>query len=233
MCCTGYIRIVIMVLIVFAFFFNPQKGDTMQVKKSDHLISLPSPSLDGKTSVETALQNRRSVRSYAKEPLTLEDIAQLMWAAQGITSPRKLRTAPSAGALYPLEVYVVCGNVTDLDNGIYRYVVDKHQLELVRSGDHRSALASAGLGQAFLREAPAVFVFTGVPPRITQRYGQRGIQYMMMEVGHAAQNLCLQAVARQLATVPVGAFKEDGVKEILQIDDPELPLYLVPVGKEK
>lgn len=226
-----HLPVTIMVLLLSTICFNLQKGDTMNISKTGLFIALPAPSPDGDTSLEAALQNRRSVRSYAPDPLLPDDISQLLWAAQGITSSQRLRTSPSAGALYPLEVYVVCGNVQDLPDGIYLYVADQHQLELVRSGDHREQLASAGLGQSCIRQAPAVFVITGIASRITGKYGPRGIQYMMMEAGHVAQNVCLQAVTRHLGSVPVGAFKEDPVRQILQIDDSELPLYLIPVGK--
>ncbi|MFO8085765.1 MAG: SagB/ThcOx family dehydrogenase, partial [Desulfobacterales bacterium] len=226
-----WVRIFFTVLFLFASFLNLPKGGAMTIHECGQSIVLPPPSLEGKVSLEASLKNPRSVRSYTQEPLSVEDIGQLLWAAQGITSRQKFRTAPSAGALYPLEVYVACGNVKDLPGGIYRYIVHQHRLEPVRNGDHRKELASAALGQSCIREAPAVIIFTGVPSRITSKYGQRGIQYMMMEAGHAAQNVCLQAVARQLGTVPVGAFKENQIRETLQIADDQLPLYLIPVGK--
>lgn len=210
---------------------NLQKGDAMDSQQAKQSILLPAPSKTGNISVETALHQRRSVRSYAPEPLALKDIGQLLWAAQGITSHHGFRTAPSAGALYPLEVYIVVGNVSGLEAGIYRYLPHRHALALVQSDDHRGTLSSAALGQGCVREAPAVIVFTGVSSRITGKYGQRGIQYMMMEAGHAAQNVCLQAVALNIAVVPVGAFKEDHVRRILQIDSSELPLYMLPTGK--
>jgi len=133
--------------------------------------------------------------------------------------------------LYPLEAYIVIGNVSGLKEGIYRYVPRQHALTLVQSGDHRGKLSTSALGQGCVREAPAVIVLTGVSSRITGKYGQRGIQYMIMEAGHAAQNVCLQAVTRQIGVVPVGAFKEDQVRQILQLDKAELPLYLLPFGK--
>ncbi len=203
----------------------------MAIQESGQTIELPSPSLEGDMSVEAALKKRRSVRSYARKPLSLDDIAQLLWAAQGITYGQKFRTAPSAGALYPLEVYVACGDVENLSGGLYHYNIYEHSLDVVRPGDHRNEIAAAALGQSCVRQAPAVIIFTGIPSRITSKYGQRGIQYMMMEAGHAAQNVCLQAVARQLGTVPIGAFKEDALRRILQIDSDQLPLYLIPVGK--
>jgi SagB-type dehydrogenase family enzyme len=228
---TWLIGIAAMLIFAGSLCCNQQKGDAMNSQLSDQSISLPAPVKAGDISVETALSQRRSVRSYAPEALSMEDIAQLLWAAQGINSRNGFRTAPSAGALYPLEVYIVSGNVSGLNEGIYRYLPSQHKLNLVQGGDHRGQLSAAALGQSCVREAPAVIVFTGVSSRITGKYGQRGIQYMMMEAGHAAQNVCLQAVTRQIGVVPVGAFKEDQVSRILQLDNSELPLYLLPMGK--
>jgi SagB-type dehydrogenase family enzyme len=229
---TPLIGIAAVLLFVGSLYFNLPKGDAMKSKQPSQLISLPAPTLTGDVSVETALQKRRSIRSYTQEPPTLEDIAQLLWAAQGVTSHNGFRTAPSAGALYPLEVYIVSGNISGLEEGIYRYLAHQHELTLVHRGDHRRQLSSAALGQACVREAPATIIFTGISSRITVKYGQRGIQYMMMEAGHAAQNVCLQAVTRQIGVVPVGAFKENQVRQILQLDNSELPLYLLPLGKK-
>lgn len=227
---TRLIGMAVLLLFAGVLCCNQQKGDAMDSQKANRSISLPAPSKTGEISVETALQQRRSVRSYAPEPLALKDIAQLLWAAQGVTSHNGFRTSPSAGALYPLEVYIVAGNVSGLKAGIYRYIPQKHALDFVQEGDHREKLSSAALGQGCVREAPVVIVLTGVSSRITGKYGQRGIQYMMMEAGHAAQNVCLQAVTLNIGVVPVGAFKEDQVRKILQIGNHELPLYLLPLG---
>jgi SagB-type dehydrogenase family enzyme len=228
---TQLIGIAAMLIFAGILCCNQQKGDAMNSQQSAQSITLPAPVKAGDVSVETALQQRRSVRSYAPEPVALEDIAQLLWAAQGVTSHHGFRTAPSAGALYPLEVYIVSGNVSGLKEGIYRYVPGPHELTPVQSGDHREKLSAAALGQGCVREAPAVIILTGISSRITGKYGQRGIQYMMMEAGHAAQNVCLQAVTRQIGVVPVGAFKENQVRNILKLDNSELPLYLLPLGK--
>jgi SagB-type dehydrogenase family enzyme len=228
---TQLIGIAAIIMFVGGLCFNHQKGDAMDSQQSHQTILLPSPTLTGNVSVEAALQKRRSVRSYTPEPLSLEDIAQLLWAAQGITSHHGFRTSPSAGALYPLEVYVVSGNIYGLKEGIYRYLPRQHELILIQTGDYRGRLSAAALGQSCVREAPAVMVLTGISSRITGKYGQRGLQYMMMEAGHAAQNVCLQAVTRQIGVVPVGAFKENQVRQILQLDGSELPLYLLPTGK--
>lgn len=194
-------------------------------------ISLPQPRLDSSTPVEKALFDRRSVRSFADESLSMEDLAQLLWAAQGITGRAGFRTAPSAGALYPLETYVVAGKVASLPPGIYRYLPEPHQLVGIVSGDRRSDLASAALGQEAVKEAPASIVFSAIYDRTTAKYRERGIRYVHMEAGHAAQNLCLQAVSLNLATVPIGAFFDEDVKRVMHLEGSEQPLYILPVGR--
>ena len=194
-------------------------------------IRLVEPRYDGSVSVEHALLNRRSVRDYKNEPLTLAEISQLAWAAQGITTPGGYRTAPSAGALYPLELYVVAGNVTDLPAGIYKYRYHDHALMQTLAGDKRTELSHAALGQGSIARAPAVLLFCAVYSRITGKYGNRGIQYTFMEIGHAAQNVCLQAIALDLGTVVIGAFRDDEVKLIAELAADEEPTYFIPVGR--
>jgi SagB-type dehydrogenase family enzyme len=194
---------------------------------------LPDPKSRGIVSLEESLAKRRSVREYDNTPLSLEDVSQLLWAAQGITAHWGARTAPSAGALYPLEVIVVVGNVGDLPAGAYRYDPNGHELVGIAVGDLRSQLASAALGQSAVRNAAIDVVFTAVYQRTTRKYGDRGIQYVHMEAGHAAQNLCLQATALGLGTVPIGAFDEEQVSRLLNLLRDERPLYLIPVGKPR
>jgi SagB-type dehydrogenase family enzyme len=196
-------------------------------------VPLPEPNYDSDVSLEKSLLERRSVRNYTGEPLTLEEVSQLLWAAQGITDPAGFRTAPSAGGLYPLELYTVAGNVKDLDAGVYRYVPQGHELVKVLDGDIRKELSDAVLGQEWVREGAAVFVFTAVYERTTQKYGERGIRYVHMEVGHAAQNLCLQATALKLGPVTVGAFEDDKVSRLLNLPDDQAPLYVIPVGRKQ
>jgi SagB-type dehydrogenase family enzyme len=177
-----------------------------------------------------ALQERRSVREYAPEALTLSEVSQLLWGGQGVTDTReRLRTAPSAGALYPLELYLVTGNIKSLSPGVYRYQPMQHRLVKVGSSDLREALAAVALRQSFLRDSAGAFVFTAVPERTTAKYGKRGIRYVHMEAGHAAQNVYLQAVSLGLGTVVVGAFDDEDVQEVLGIK--EQPLYLMPFGR--
>ncbi len=201
------------------------------MRNESEIIRLPEPKYDSKTSIEKALLERRSVRDYKDVPLTLAEVGQLLWAAQGITDRRGFRTAPSAGALYPLELYVVAGNVNDLPDGIYKYRPYGHELIRVAHGDKWTELCNAALGQSPVRDAAAVIVFSAVYERTTRKYGQRGIQYVYIEVGHAAQNICLQTVSLNLGTVTIGAFYDDRVKRILNMPKREEPLYIMAVGR--
>lgn len=199
---------------------------------SPESIKLPQPLYDGNTSVEKVLQERRSTRQYKNLPITLSELSQLLWAAQGISGSGGKRTAPSAGALYPLEVYVVAGAIKDLPAGIYRYTPQGHGLSRIADGDKRMALSKAALGQSPIKNAAAVLVFSAVIERTTAKYGERGIRYAHMEAGHAAQNVYLQAVALSIGTVVIGAFDDDGIRKIMTMMDREQPLYLMPVGKK-
>lgn len=195
-------------------------------------VKLPKPRFDSDVSLEETLSKRRSVRDFTKEPLTLVVVSQLLWAAQGVTDPRGFRTAPSAGATYPLETYLVVGEVEGLAQGVYRYDPAKHALVRVIDGDVRMELAAAALGQSWVKEGTINIVFTAIYERTTRRYGERGIRYVHIEVGHAAQNVCLQAAALNLGAVVVGAFYDDHVKEILNLPRDEHPLYIIPVGRK-
>ena len=200
--------------------------------EKSNVIDLPEPQHDSGVSIEQSLLNRRSIRSYTGEPLTLQGVSQLLWAAQGITDPRGFRTAPSAGALYPLEVYVLVGEVQNLPPGVYRYEPGGHQLVKTMDGDRRAGLASAALRQGCVKEGAIAFVFTGVYERTTGKYGDRGIRYVHIEVGHAAQNLCLQATAMGLGAVTVGAFYDEQVTKLLNLPEKERPLYIIPIGRK-
>jgi SagB-type dehydrogenase family enzyme len=195
-------------------------------------IALPQVRLEGNVSLEEALVRRRSIRDYAAEELPLAHVAQLLWAAQGITSEWGGRTAPSAGALYPLEVYLVTGNVRGLDPGIYRYAPKEHELRLIKEEDVRGELAQAALMQTFIQEAAVDIVISAVYKRTTHKYGDRGVRYVHMEAGHAAQNIYLQAAALDLGMVTVGAFDDEWTKEIIGMADDEAPLYVIPVAEK-
>jgi SagB-type dehydrogenase family enzyme len=206
---------------------------TQPPAKQVHVIKLPEPHYDSEVSIEQCLLHRRSIRSYVRKALTIDEVSQLLWAAQGITTDRGFRTAPSAGALYPLEVYLICGDIHDLSPGVYRYRPIDHDIVKVADGDKRTALAEAALMQPWVREAAVDIVFTAVYSRTTGKYGDRGIRYVHIELGHAAQNLCLQATAMELGAVPVGAFDDEDVSGILNLTGDEQPLYIIPVGKLK
>ena len=195
------------------------------------IIKLPLPKYNSNTSIEQALLKRRSVRNYKDEPTTIKEISQLLWAAQGITSPSGLRAAPSAGALYPLELYIVSSNVTDLPVGIYKYRLPRHELVHISKEDKKIDLANAAFGRSFINKAAVVIVFSAVYQRTTIKYGQRGIRYVHMDIGHAAQNIYLQAVSLGLGTVAVGSFDDDEIKKIVGMPDEEQAIYMMPVGR--
>lgn len=192
-------------------------------------VSLPPPTA-GVMSLEEALARRRSVREFGPGALTPGETSRLLWAAQGITAAGR-RTAPSAGATYPLEVYLVASAVDGLSAGVYRYQPGTHRLEVVTDEDISLPLASAAHGQAWLRQAAAVVAITAAFERTTARYGERGERYAHMEAGHAAQNLLLQATALGLGAVPVGAFSDTQVSGLLRLPEGETPLYLIAVGR--
>ena len=210
---------------------SPGRCETMSAANSPETIQLPEPRYDGDVSVEHALRMRRSVRSYKDDPLDLSEISQILWSAQGITSRRRFRTAPSAGALYPLELYVIAGNVKRLSPALYKYNPHNHTLIKTVAGDMRSELSRAALNQSAIKKAPAVLLFCAVYERTTGKYGRRGVRYVHMEVGHAAQNVCLQAIALGLNTAVIGAFRDTEVKNIARLPDDEHPLYFLPVGR--
>ena len=193
-------------------------------------ITLPEPRVRSEYSVEEALENRRTVREFSRAAVSLKDLGQLLWAAQGITSKRGFRTAPSAGALYPLEIHVVAGNVDGLAPGTYRYEPERHALAPRQVGDQRKALAEAALRQNWVRESAAVLVFSAVSSRTQKKYGGRSERYIFIEVGHAAQNVFLQAQSLGLAAAVVGAFRDDEAAELLELPRGERPIYLMPVG---
>lgn len=195
-------------------------------------VKLPSPHKESSISIEEALRKRRSQRVYRQASLSLEEVGQLLWAAQGITHGSGFRTAPSAGALYPLETYLVAGEVTNLSSGVYLYLPHKHELIPVFSGDIRKRLCNASLNQQPVCAAPAAIVFSAVFARSTGKYGRRGIRYAHMEAGTAAQNVSLQAVSLKIGTVVIGAFEDEQVRDVLSLPVSKVPLLIMPVGKE-
>lgn len=194
-------------------------------------VALPQPQVDGDMAVERALSLRRSTRDFAGDPLELGDVGQLLWAAQGVTSASGGRTAPSAGGLHPLEVYLVAGAVAGLPPGMYRYRPGAGDLQLLGRGDLRADLAEAALGQAAITAAPASLVLAARPERTAAKYGDRADRFVALEAGHAAQNVYLQAAARGLGTVSIGSFGDDAVRSVLGLPDREVPMYVMPVGR--
>ena len=195
-------------------------------------IFLPAPSLESNVSVETTLYKRISRRSFAEKPLPLKTLGQILWAAQGKNSDKPrgtTRTAPSAGATYPLDTYVVTGNIKNLPNGFYRYEHARHLLLPLISGDLRKQLTRIALGQQFITQAPASIILSAVFERTTRRYGDRGIQYVHNEIGHVTQNVYLQVESLGLGTVAVGAFDDKELKSLLKIDS--IPLMIIPFGQ--
>ncbi|MGQ9706320.1 MAG: SagB/ThcOx family dehydrogenase [bacterium] len=226
--------IIVAFLIIMPFNKDDDSARAGESEKKAEVVKLPQPVLKGEMTVEEVLYRRRSVRQYSDEPLLLTTVSQLLWSAQGITDKKEgLRTAPSAGALYPLEVYLVAGNVIDLDCGVYKYSSDGHELILFLDSDMRDELYKSALFQLPVREAPIVIVITGVYERTTEKYGERGIRYVHMEAGHCAENIYLQATALNLGTVVIGAFNDEKVKKVLNLPEDEQPLYIMPVGKIK
>jgi len=187
------------------------------------LVKLPAPRKKGEISIEETLEKRRSERGFAPKELSWEQISQLLWSAQGMVE-RGRRTAPSAGATYPLEVYLVTSK------GVYHYRPESHELEPTLEGDVRSQLCRACLNQEWIEEAPVSIVIAAVYERTGRGYGPRGGRYVHIEVGHAAQNVHLQAVALGLGSVPVGAFRDEQVQRVLSLPENHQPVYIISVG---
>ncbi len=226
-----YLRAILLCLITVFFSCTG-----IEAHSADEVITLPKPIHKGTVSVEEAIFRRKSVRDFSGKALSLQEVSQLLWAAggktvDGITGPT--RAYPSAGAIYPLDIYLVAGNVTGLIPGIYHYEWMKNQLKLVKKGDLRGSLARAALSQRMIQDAPVTIVVTAQYDKTLRRYGKRGMErYVAMDTGHLGQNIHLQAEGMGLGTVMVGAFIDRDVKEILGTAD-ELPVYMMPVGYER
>jgi SagB-type dehydrogenase family enzyme len=221
---------------IFKELIMPKPARPPEFKEYPKLpkVKLPTPEFRG-ISVEEALRKRRSVREYSKKPLTLSEISQLLWAAQGITGKiykTLLRTSPSAGALYPFEIYIFANDVKNLKSGIYHFSVREHSLVLIKEGDFRDKLLRASLEQEMVRDAAAVFVLSAIFDRTRSKYGERGYRYVYMEAGHISQNIYLQATSLGLGTVVVGAFIDDKINELVGIDGrKEAVIAIQPVGR--
>ena len=199
--------------------------------KTDKIIKLPGPKISGGISIEEAIKGRRSVRDYTSESVTPEELSQILWAAQGITGKSRGRAAPSAGATYPLELYVVVERVTGLDPGLYHYLPKEHAIERFMSGSYSPILSAAALNQPAVRDAAVNLVFAAVYERTTTRYGERGIRYVHIDVGHASENVYLQCRSLGLGTVAVGAFDNARANESLKLRKEEAVVYIMPIGR--
>jgi SagB-type dehydrogenase family enzyme len=195
------------------------------VMAENKTIRLPEPKVLGKMSVEEAILRRRSERAFTPQDLSLDQISQILWSAQGITDKAwGFRAAPSAGALYPLTLYIL------KKDGVFKYIPDGHRLLQISAEDKRPSLVRAALTQSYIGEAPLVVVIAG-NFRITEaKYGQRAFRYVNMEVGHVAENIHLQAVAMGMTSVPIGAFWDDVVAKTIELPETQDPYYLIPVG---
>ena len=224
---SAHARILVVILFGGALGFAPM---VLAQEAGPKAIGLPAPRATGTVSVEGALRARRSLRTFSAQPLTLAEVGQLLWAAQGVTDPSGRRTAPSAGACYPLELYLVAGNVTGLAPGVYRYRPSEHDLMPVAMGDRRAAVAKA-CRQGWVAEAPASVAFAAIYARTAKKYPDRAARYIPIEVGAAAENLALQAVALGLGTTVVGAYDDAALAQALGSASDERPLALLPMGK--
>lgn len=226
----GVHRLIVLLLVVTVLLHfggcatRPAESGYQTPVPDSEEIALPPPRVTGEMALEEAIASRRSVREFTDEALSRSEISQLLWAVQGITDQRGLRASPSAGALYPLEVYVA------LPEGTYHYLPRSHAIQLVSERDLREDLWEAGLKQDALRQAPAIFVIAAIYERTEAKYGDRAQRYVQMEAGHAAQNLLLQAAALDLGAVPIGAFHDDQIQASLGLPADHRVLYLIPVG---
>jgi len=213
--------------------------DPSDMERNIFEYALPAPDLRGTRLFEEVLSRRRSRRSFSDDAVSVQEISQILWAANGISGahdqPRELkkfRTAPSAGATYPLELYLLAGNITGIDPGVYRHSPSAHSLIRIIDRDIKAEMASAALNQDMIETAPACLFFSAVYQRSTMVYGRRGSErYVCMDLGHSAQNVYLQAEALHLGTCAVGAFNDHAVKRLMQLPDHETPLYIMPIGR--
>ena len=237
-------KIYLLVLILFTLVTKEgqSQNSLTKVDGEQPAYILPSPQTDGTISIEHALANRRSHRSFTDEAISAEQLSQVLWAAYGITNPIPgnpnlrggLRTAPSAGALYPFEIYILVGKVTGVETGLYQYISQEHKIVKVTDQDLREGLSVAAFGQVHIKEAPISILYAAIYSRMTGKYGDRGRdRFVCIDLGHSAQNVYLQAGALNLGTCAVGGFNDEKVVELMQLPEEEVPLYIMPVGHYK
>jgi len=199
-------------------------------QKSPQSIALPGVKPGAPGSFSDLMHRRRSIRTFAEGSMSLDQVSRIVFAAQGVTRQDFYRTVPSAGALYPLELFIVTGPVRELDRGVYRYSPEDHALVPMASGDRRKKLARQAYGQMWVAKAQVVVVLCTVYERVTGKYGQRGVRYAHIEAGCAAQNIALEGVNLGLGSTVVGAFNDGGVAEVIEASEDEKPLIVMPVG---
>ncbi len=208
---------------------NTHRG--ANVASKDELVKLPIPRTKSDVSVEAALASRRSIRSYKSDALDLEVLGQILWSAQGITeTSKKYRTAPSAGATFPLEMYVLVDNVSGIKAGIYRYYPEEHSIKLSHAGDFKTPIREKAARQGSITQAPFTLIFCADMDRIRPRYKDRSERYVFMEIGHAAQNVHLQCETLNLGTVCIGAFDDIALHEVLKLPKEHIPYNMMPIG---
>jgi SagB-type dehydrogenase family enzyme len=205
--------------------------------KDSNIILLPSPTLKGSVSVEEAINMRRTKREFSEGSLTIEEWGQILWAAQGITlnGDMKKRTAPSAGALYPLDIYLVLSKsaMGPLKAGVFHYLPLKHALKPISDKDFTKEVAKISLYQYWMAETPGMILITAEYSRITGKYGDRGIRYAHIEAGHVAQNCFLQAESLKLNLGIVGAFEDENLIDLLPIPKRHEPILILPIGRSE
>jgi SagB-type dehydrogenase family enzyme len=211
-----------------------RKPDPYKVYADSTRIELPPLTLIPSMTLDNTLRKRKSIRQFSQKPLTLEEVSYLLWASTGIQREEygyELRTAPSAGALYPLETYLIGNNVDRLSKGVYHYSIKEHTLEELRLGDFREKITSAALGQIMCSECAAVFAWTAIFYRSKWKYHERAYRYVYMDMGHIGQNLALASVSLGLGSCQIGAFFDDEVNTVLAVDGTEeSAIYLSVVG---
>jgi len=235
---------IIITLILLAGFIvsaNCQTKNANIANEAGNQLSyqLPMPQTKGNISVEEALQSRRSRRQFIDKEISAEQLSQVLWSAYGITKPMNnppflrggMRTAPSAGALFPLEIYVLVGKVIGIEPGFYRYISQENKIVRLIDKDLRAELCTAAYNQKMVKDAPAVLFYSAIYSRCTQKYGDRGRErYVCMDLGHSAENVYLQVEALNLGTCAIGAFVDKAIADLLKLDKEEEPLYIMPFG---
>jgi len=229
------ILLIVFISVLSLYYFSGQKKSVYTSRNIISITSLPSPVLTGNISVEEAIQNRRSVRTFSNESITIGNLSQILWAAQGITdNESSLRSVPSAGQVYPLEIYIVTGQngVSGLSEGVYLYVPSNNTLEKTVNGNLSSKLSTIADGQKAVDQAPVNFVITGNYPKMINKYHDKELctRFVDLEAGHAGENIYLQTESLGLVTVAIGSFNEVQMKQLLEIPQNETPLYIFPIG---